>query len=61
MGFLDDAKDKAAGLLGDNKDKVGEGVDKVAGIADEKTGGTFTDQIDQGADQAKDALGNLDG
>jgi len=59
MGFLDEAKDKAGDLIGENHDKIDEGVDKVADIADEKTGGKFGDQIDQGADMAKEQLDNL--
>ncbi len=57
MGFLDDAKDKIQDLLDGNDDKVEEGVDKAADVADDKTGGEYTDQIDSGAEQAKDALG----
>jgi hypothetical protein len=56
MGFLDQAKEKAADLLGKNQDKVDEGVDKAADFADDKTGGKYGDQIDKGADMAKDQL-----
>ncbi len=57
MGFLDDAKDKIQDLLDGNDDKVEDGIDKAADVADDKTGGDYTDQIDGGAEQAKDALG----
>jgi len=59
MGFLDDAEDKAADLIGQNQDKVDDAVDKIADLADEKTGGKFGDQIDKGADMAKEQLDNL--
>jgi len=61
MGFLDDAKEKLEGLVDKQGDKVGDGIDKVADLADDKTGGTYSDQIDAGADKAKDALDSLDG
>jgi len=59
MGFMDDALDKAKDLAGDNADKLEGVVDKAADLADEKTGGKFSDQIDSGADAAKEQLGNL--
>ena len=42
-------------------DKISDGIDKAAALADEKTGGKHTDKIDSGADKAKDALDKLDG
>jgi len=59
MGFMDDALDKAKDLAGDNADKLDGVVDQAAGLADEKTGGKFTDQINSGAEQAKEQLGKL--
>ena len=59
MGFMDDALDKAKDLAGDNADKLEGAVDKAADLADEKTGGKFSDQIDSGADAAKEQLGKL--
>lgn len=59
MGFMDDALDKAKDAVGDNADKIDGAVDKAAQLADEKTGGKFGDQIQQGADMAKEQLGNL--
>ncbi|MCB1246202.1 MAG: antitoxin [Acidimicrobiia bacterium] len=52
MGFMD----KAKGLLKGNKGSVDDAVDKAADMADDKTGGKYTEQIDTGADKAKDAL-----
>jgi len=64
MGFLDDAKeklsqakDKLEDLVGGNEEKVEEGIDTAADKADEATGGKYDEQIDAGAEKAKDALG----
>ena len=54
--FVDKAKDLAA----ENEDAVKEGIDKAADIADDKTGGKYTDQIDDGAEKAKDFVEGLD-
>jgi hypothetical protein len=56
MGLMD----KLKSLVGGNKDKAKGGVDKGAGIADSKTGGKYTDNIDTGADKAKDGIDKLD-
>ena len=55
--YVDKAKDLAAG----NSDKVKEGIDKGADMADDKTGGKYSGQIDQGTDAAKDAVDGLGG
>jgi hypothetical protein len=55
--YVDNAKDLAAG----NSDKVKDGIDKGADVADDKTDGKYSGQIDQGADAAKDAIDGLDG
>ena len=57
MGLLDKAKSLVAG----NKDKVKDGIDKAADLADDKTGKKHTEQIDSAADKAKDAVDKLDG
>ena len=61
MGMLDDIKNKASELLGDNADKVEElndqAVEKASSAADGATGGKFTDQIDAGAQKADDLIG----
>lgn len=61
MGFLDDAKDKVTELVDQQGDKVSEGLDKAAQLADEKTGGDYGDKIDAGVEKAKEALDGLDG
>ncbi|GGU09891.1 antitoxin [Nocardioides albus] len=56
MSFLDKAKD----LLGSEKaegisDKALDGgLDQVGNTVDEKTGGKFSDKIDQGVDVARE-------
>lgn len=61
MGFLDDAKDKLTDAVDSQGEKIGDGLDKAAGLIEEKTGGKFDDKIDAGLDKAKDALDGLDG
>ncbi len=55
MGFLDSAKDKLAG----NKDKVKQGIDKAADVAESKAG-DHADKVQQGAEMAKDEVDKLD-
>ena len=54
MGFLD----KVKGLAGQHADKVEQAIDKAADMADEKTGGKYTDQIDKGVESAKGFVGD---
>ena len=54
MGFLDKAKD----LLGQHEEKLEGALDKVADVVDEKTGGKYTDKIDQGVEAAKGFVGD---
>ena len=51
--------DKAKGLIGKNKDKAKDGVDKAADVIDDKTGGKHTDKIEGGAEKAKDLIDGL--
>ncbi|WP_343230801.1 antitoxin [Yinghuangia seranimata] len=53
MGLLDTIKEK----LAPHGDKASQAVDKAADVVDEKTGGKYGDQIDAGAEKAKDVLG----
>ncbi|SFQ63023.1 antitoxin [Amycolatopsis rubida] len=57
MSFFDQAKDKIQEFAGNNQDKVGDGIDKAAEFADDKTGGKHGDQIRQGADKLKENFG----
>lgn len=59
MGIGDFA-DKAKDLADEHEDKVTEGIEKAADMADEKTEGKYSDQIDQGAEKAKDFVEGLD-
>ncbi|MEU6136042.1 antitoxin [Nocardioides sp. NPDC047086] len=62
MSFLDKAKDLIGqGVDKVGADKVGDGLDKAGEFADEKTGGKFSDQIDQGVETAKNEAEKLDG
>ncbi len=49
MGIFDKAKD----VLNQHPDKVDQGLDRVADIADQRTGGKHAEQIDKGAEAAK--------
>lgn len=44
---------KAKEKLSDNSDKVSDGLDKAKEFADEKTGGRFSDQLDQGQEKVE--------
>lgn len=55
MGIFDKAKD----LLNQHPDKVEQGLDRAAGLADQKTGGKHADKIDKGVSVAKDKLGDF--
>ncbi|MFG3260241.1 antitoxin [Streptomyces sp. NPDC048172] len=55
MGFMD----KVKGLMGQHGDKVQQGLDKAAQVADSKTKGKYTNQIKSGTQKAKDAAGKL--
>jgi hypothetical protein len=61
MNMFDNIKDKAEALVDSQGDKIGEGLDKVGDLVDEKTGGKYGSQIDSGVDKAKDGLDGLDG
>jgi hypothetical protein len=59
MGFMDWFK-KGQKAAAENKEAVKDGIDKAADVADDKTGGQYTEQIDQGAEAAKDYVEGLD-
>ena len=56
MGLLD----KLKGMLGGNKDKATQGVDKVADVAQDKLPDQHDAKVDQAADAAKDQIDKLD-
>ena len=52
MGIFDKAKD----VLNQHPDKIDQGLDRAAGLADERTGGKHADKIDKGVGLAKEKL-----
>jgi hypothetical protein len=50
--------DTVKGWFGGNKDKV-KGIDKAGDAVDDKTGGTFSGQVDTAQDTAKDAVDKI--
>ena len=60
MGFLDNAKSKLTDAVDKHGDKIGDGIDKAAALADKKTGGKHADKIESATGKAKDALDKLD-
>jgi len=56
MGLMDKLKDLAKG----RGKQIDQGIDKVADVVDDKTGGKHTDKIDQAAEKAKDLVDKID-
>jgi hypothetical protein len=56
MGLLDSIK----GVIGGNKSKVDQGIDKAADVVQQKTPDQVDGAVDQAADAAKDAINKLD-
>ncbi|HET9648769.1 MAG TPA: antitoxin [Microlunatus sp.] len=52
MGIFDKAKD----MVGEHNAEVDKAIDQVADLADQKTGGKYTGQIDQAAEEVKEQL-----
>ncbi|MCP2318204.1 MT0933-like antitoxin protein [Nocardia amikacinitolerans] len=48
--------DKLKELVGKNPDHVKGGVDKAGDMFDQRTGGKYTDKVDQGQQKAKDYI-----
>jgi len=61
MGILDNLRKKATKAVDDHGDKIAQGIDKAAGMADARTKGKYTDKLGKGQQAAKDALDRLDG
>ena len=60
MNMFDNIKDKAEALVDSQGDKVGEGLDKVGDLVDEKTGGKYADKVDQAQNVAQEKTGDGD-
>lgn len=56
---LDDLKGKATDAVGENSDKVDQGIDKAGEFAESK--GASQEHVEKGTDAAKDKLGGLGG
>ena len=56
MGFMDSIKSK----LGGNKTKIKQGIDKAAGVIDDKAG-AHASKVHKGAEAAKKAVDKLPG
>ena len=50
--------DKAKKFIGDNPDKVRQGIEKVGDEIDERTGGKYADKIDRVQAEAAKRLGD---
>jgi hypothetical protein len=59
MALFDDIRKKAEDLAEDHGDKIADGIDKAAGLAEKKTAGKHTDKIETGAEKAKDLVEKL--
>jgi hypothetical protein len=56
MSILDKVKD----LLKGKSAQMDSAIDKAADVADDKTGGKYTEKIEDAADKAKDVVDKLD-
>ncbi|GAA2146745.1 hypothetical protein GCM10009844_23270 [Nocardioides koreensis] len=61
MSFFDKAKNALEDAVDKHGDKIADGIDKAAQLADDKTGGKHSEKIATGAEKARDALDKLDG
>jgi hypothetical protein len=55
MGFMD----KLKGLVGGHKDQANQGIEKAADVADEKTEGSNSAQIDSAAEKGEEVVDKL--
>ncbi|MER7667140.1 antitoxin [Kitasatospora sp. NPDC096128] len=57
---LKNIADKATDLAREHSDVLGQGLEKVGDVIDDRTDGKYSGQIDTGVEKAKDFLRNLD-
>ena len=57
MPDLVEFEDKAKEFAGEHPDQVDKGMEKAGDFADQKTGGRFGNQVQEGEQQAEDYLG----
>ncbi len=60
MGIFDKFKKKTADVAEEHGDKTEAGIDKAAEVADDKTDGKYTDEIESGSEKAKDLVEGVD-
>ena len=48
---------KAKDFVKGNPEKAGQGIDKAEEFINERTGGKYADQLDQGTDKVREGLG----
>ncbi|MFJ9950950.1 antitoxin [Kitasatospora sp. NPDC091207] len=53
--------DRATGLAREHSDLVGQGLEKVAGVIDDRTDGTYAGPLGTGVEKAKDFIRTPDG
>ncbi|MFI6154897.1 antitoxin [Kitasatospora sp. NPDC051170] len=58
---LKNLADKATDLAKEHSDVLGQGLEKVGDVIDDRTDGKYSGHIDTGVEKAKDFLHNLDG
>ena len=58
-GDLEQIKARATKLAREHGDKIDQGIDKAAGLADKATKGKYSDKIDQAAVKAKESADKL--
>jgi hypothetical protein len=56
---LKNLKDKAEDIAEAHGEAIGEGLEKAGDIVDERTDGTYGDQIDTGVEKAKELVERL--
>ena len=60
MGFLDDAVDKAKGLVDQNDEKVDDAIEKAGDLVDDKTGDKYAGHVDKAQDMLQEKTGEGD-
>ena len=60
MGFLDDAVDKAKGLVDQNDEKVDGAIEKAGDLVDDKTGDKYAGHVDKAQDLLQEKTGEGD-
>jgi hypothetical protein len=60
MGFLDDAVNKAKGLVDQNDEKVDDAIEKAGDLVDDKTGDKYAGHVDKAQDLLQEKTGEGD-